>query len=493
MVIPFCKRNFQNIAAVVTVGLAVLVGFLGWRLGLVLVGMLWIPMVFMYLLMRPSLVLAIYAMVLTIYPRARFLISGDVPVYWMDILIGIGLVAIFWHRKTKGVRSQRTTLDNLVLALGLTYLPGFLRLWILTGTLAEGVYFVIRYWLNTFVFFICVYWIRTEKNLRQIVTALYYGTLVVSIWAIFQGIPSLAPLGEAMTRALDQFFGGMRFSFSPHVVAGTPLNRVIGGYTIATVFAGFYALMLTLLAFSLVARDAPKLKVPAWIGLPVMAVGLLLTYSLQGFVATFAGFIAGWAVSWKRPGRLTRGLVAFLLFAIGLLIIASFIPVVGQFAVRQAKRLLNPFDDPNIEARTEIGIPRFLNAVADDPQILFWGQSLVIRKLQKRGLLQDFLFRGFVSNSWLLLILDGGLLPFALYIGVYVVTLVNVARQALAARQTTWLTVVSAGCVASLVASGLAHLSDNYFGGGGALYMRALHFTIVGISAAAFKLGQKKV
>lgn len=489
-------RDSASKPAVLIVGgllLAVATGWVGWRFGAIVAAALASLLTVRYLSRRLAVALVLGLVVLSVYPRARFLV-GSVPLYWLDLLIAAGLAAALWggrmRASARGAGEPLSRLTGvLVVLLSLAYLPSFL--WLLTldeESLPALVYFLGRYWLNTWVFFLCLVALQRESDIKRTLAALYVGTFVASIWAVFQGVPYLTPIGEAVTAEANTLFGGLGYSLSPREVGGLSLNRVVAGHPIATTWGGFYALVLPLLLFAFTARAAPRVWIPGRIGLVLMSFGFLLTYARGAFIAAAIGCGTALLVGSRDPARLgayiIRGFAVLLLVAISVAVVA---PQAGELAVRRMALVLSPGEDPNIRARLD-PIPHFFEALGEEPEILLRGQHPLIRKLQRYEFLEEVGYRGFISNSWLLLFMEGGLPFFVLYALIYLVITAQLVRHIVARRRQGADVSLELGCLAAMVSAGVVHGVDNYMAGGGALYLRAAYFFIAGLSVAVLRL-----
>jgi hypothetical protein len=497
--IPSWRDESLRATVVVVVGvlLAAATGWWGWLFGAILFAVLATVLVMLQLAYRLTALVVACVLVLSVYPRARFLL-GPVPLYWLDLLIAGGLAIAVWRARALGraphdAKPVGRLTTRLVLLLSVAYVPSFLWLLTLEESAAPLVYFLGRYWLNTWVFFLCLAALKRRADVEQALAALYVGTLVVSIWALFQGLPFLGAIGEELTAKVNSLFGysSQSVSFSPHDVGGLTLNRVVGGYTIATVFGGFYALVLPLLLFVFTSRAAPKLWLPARLGLVLMSFGLLLTYSRGAFIAVAIGCIAALVVRSRDPGRLGAYIVRALAVLLAIVVGISFLaPQAGELAMRRMALILTPQDDPNIQARLD-PIPRFFDALAEEPEILVRGQHPLILKLQRYEVFEDVAYRGFISNSWLLLLMEGGLPFFVLYALVYLVITGQLTRHIVARQRQGADVALPLGCLAAMVSAGVAHGVDNYMAGGGALYLRATYFFIAGLSVAVLRVASQ--
>lgn len=478
--------------------LAVVVGGLGWPFGALVLAPLATVLAVRFLSNRLAVALLLCVLIVAIHPRARFLI-GPVPVYWLDILIALGLAVAVWRTGALAPTPANKELSGrltarLVVLLSLAYIPSFLWLLTIEDDAAPLVYFLGRYWLNTWIFFLCLVALQRQADVRRVVAALYVGTLVASIWAVFQGVPYLAPFGEELTANVNSLFGyGSRsLSFSPNEVGGWTLNRVVGGYPIATGFGGFYALVFPLLLFVFTSRAAPRVWVPARLGLIVVGLGFLLTYARGAFIAAAVGCGIAFVVAARDPAQfalyVVRVLGVLLAVVVGTSVLA---PQVGELAMQRLALVLTPEEDPNIQARLN-PLPRFVDTLVEEPEILVRGQHPLILKLQQYEFLEEVAYRGFISNSWLLLIMEGGLPFFVLYTLVYLVITVQLVRHIVSRRRQGADVALPLGCLAAMVSAGVVHGVDNYMAGGGGLYLRALYFFIAGLSMAVLRVAAQR-
>ncbi len=438
---------------------------------------------------RPFVGLLGYIFLLAVYPRARILVGPNIPLYLTDILIGTMLTSLVLRRAPASRKHdqvswlQRTPVDKLVLGFALSVIPAFVRLvYLAPSFVPETIYFLGRYWLNILIFFCFTQLVTTRHRLNDVIRMVYYSTIVASIWALLQGIPALTTIGDALTAQVNSFFR-LDYSLSPHY----GLNRATGGYNIPTAFGGYYAVVMPLLLFAFSVKQAPRVKIPAWLGMPIILAGFLFTYTRHAWVAAAVGIVAVGVLRWRQQIRRFISVTA-LTVTLALGIAFQLAPGSQDLVAERAEAFFSPLSTRNIQARIE-GHPRFFRAIAHDPMILVWGQSLRIRDLQERGKLLSLSYEGFVSDSWALIILDSGLLSFLLFSSIYLVTLLHIRKSLSSVIDKKYPQGVLPGLLAALIASGMAHLGDNYFAV--QIFMRGLHFALLGLSLAAFNISEK--
>lgn len=459
------------------------------------------------ILLRPALSVPLLLFLAALYPNLR-LLAGGVPVYASDLLIVAGLVAGLLvvrgspvavrgdrHRdeiRNRGEgRAGRTAPawpGPLVLLFGAAIVPSFISLAIDYPAFAREVgFFLARSLLAVGSFFLVARWVRDALTLQRAIACLYYGCLLASLWAIAQAVPFFQPLGVAFTDTVNGWFG-LSATYSENFVGGQAFVRAPAGFNVATAFGGFLAVATPLVFFALVgAPERLRPVLPLRLGGPVLGVGLFLTYARHAWIAAAAGFAVGFLL--RRRGAAGRALVPLAgAFGFVLLLLFALHPGIADMAGARLLDLADFRRSTNIQARLS-RVPEFVEAVQRSPELLFTGQNIRALDLFERGLVSGdkiAALPGFVSNSWLLVALDTGLLAFAVYAAIVLAFFLVLGRAAARAPPDAWLASVAAGCAAALASSALAHLGDNYFAV--QIHMRQFQFALLGLGYAIVRL-----
>jgi hypothetical protein len=172
---------------------------------------------------------------------------------------------------------------------------------------------------------------------------------------------------------------------------------------------------------------------------------------------------------------------------VGVFTLSLFVPNAVSFATERGGELFSsPSEIQNLQPRLE-GHVRFYKHVISHPETLLWGDSLRQADLASRGLI-SYSSNGFVSNSWLLVALDLGLVPFLAYVSIYLFTVFRLLKAIKSPHTGDYYRRVMTGLMAALIAVAVAHLGDNYFGA--VIAMRGLVFTLIGLSHVAIALSR---
>jgi hypothetical protein len=140
--------------------------------------------------------------------------------------------------------------------------------------------------------------------------------------------------------------------------------------------------------------------------------------------------------------------------------------------------------EKNYTARVDTGFERFFKGVREDDMVLLWGQSLIITELQEHGIGSQYEYLAFISNSWMLLIVNGGLTSAIVFVIFFVLVVGKLALQVVRAAHgpPDWLFYMSVGYLTSLVTLALAIAGDNYWTV--SMFMRSFKFVMLGLGVA---------
>jgi len=433
---------------------------------------------------RPFLAFLAYAGTLSLFQAARLRFGESVvPLYFVDIFLGIALLGLFLRPKPLSPAPSRTPLDKLVLVLIVSVLPGFFLLFYrFPSAFQENLYFVIRYFLHMGAFFAASRLITERSRLLVFLKLLYICIIVNGMWAIVQSLPVLQPVGIPIS---DFLYGLVGIPYE-HERPGLVI-RAAAGFGSPNGLGGLLAMFLPLALF----HPFPRASATARFLVPLVlffgGLGFLLTFSRTAI----AGFAAGLAVSslaLKNLGLLRGKAPLFIAgFALIAWALTSVISPVGDVIVKRASGYADPFEDTDFQARV-VGHYRFLGAVAEDPSLLLFGESLRLLELERRSNIPPDTFKGFVSNSWLLVLLDSGLVAFVAYVLVYSRAVLLVWRRIASASRLDIDTSLLVGLLVAFVALFFTHLVDNYMAF--SIHMKGIYFAILGVAMAELRLAQ---
>jgi hypothetical protein len=429
---------------------------------LIIVGILVVPLVFLVGLRQPFLALGAYVAFIGALPRARILISAlNIPLYLIDITLGCVLAILILRTIMKEpVHRIKTPVDSLVIAFTVLVLPSILVA-------------MIR-WPNQII------------ELTFFTGIIFYTFLFISMWTIFQGVPILKTYGEWLTQFHNDIFSTTS-SLSINTTYG--LNRANASYNTANDLSGYLSVMLLVISFAFTSANAPKTKIHPYLVIGLGVAALFFTYSRTGWIASAAGFTVAGMFSYRNLiiSILRRLPLVILVTFVGILALALFTPNAVRLAAERGGELFtSPTEIKNLQPRLE-GHTRFYNHIIDRPETLLWGDSLRQADLAARGLI-IYTADGFVSNSWLLVILDLGLLAFLAYVLIYLFTIFRLFWAINSTHTNDNYRFIMTGLIAALVSVAFAHLGDNYYGV--QIGMRGFLFMIIGLSHVVIGLSR---
>ncbi len=351
-----------------------------------------------------------------------------------------------------------------------------LTMYLWPGTSLVVVYFFIRLTLSAFVFYCVTRILTNATSVESCLTTLSFGALVTSIWAVFQAVPFLAPSGEAFTaRAAELFRYG--YTLSPH----DGVNRAAASFTDPNALGGVLAVLFPMIIGTLVfrGRDARFIAFHGTCAVVVLA-ALILTYSRGAWLAAVTGLLVLLTLGLvTRQLRVNRVVVVAAAVCVVFLFLSTSIEIRNLFWGRLGQ-LARPLDFANVQSRLQ-GHPRFIEAIKTDPGVLIWGNSLRQIDLGERGIIPASGIPGFVSNSWLLLILDMGLVATLFFVAVYFGAVRAIIRSLGRARDDPE-RLLLAGMLAGLASMAVAFAVDNYFAV--QIFMRGFAFALLGLAFA---------
>lgn len=430
----------------------------------------------------PFAALAAYCFTLATVPRVRILVgTAAIPVYLVDLCLATCLLGILLRVVLRRWTWNPTPLDRLVWFLLLSVVPGFLLLiFRFPVYAAESVYFLARYLIHMGAFFLFTQLVRSRARLNQLLALLLIGMFLDGIWAITQSLPQLQFIGIPFT---DLFNAISQQTYSLAVEGD--VRRAAAGFNVANDFGGFMAMFLPFVLFHSFPKKRFGTRVLVLSALLFAGAGLLVSFSRTAIAGLVAGLGVSWLIMAKKGILRTKAPVYLAALAVSAVVLTMFSGSVGDVIAVRAVGYADPLDDSNFQARI-IGHYRFAAAVAEDPLMLVFGEGLRLNDLERRRLIPPDTFKGFVSNSWLLILLDSGIFTFIIYVSLY-----GRALALLLSRIAS----VPAGCpvfppvlaaLASLVALFFTHLIDNYMAG--MIFMKGAYFSVLGLSMAVLSI-----
>ena len=408
------------------------------------------------LIESPSAALLTLTFVIVTIPVLR-LVVGGAPVYAVDVLALIGLVAL--ARRPVPL----THFGWLVVAYVAAWIPAWAHQVISLQLVREPTYGLIRNALAVSTFFVAYacatrpgFWERWSLTLAA-------GASVTAVLALLQAA-EVGPVEELLRWAAPDFTSTAYRTYP---------DRAFALLAAPTVLAGFLALLIPML-IPVVTEGRPRLRGLAAMALILAPLGAIATYSRQWVPALAIGLIVVTALRVRAMGRvlivsLLGALVAWALFAGGAL---------DQSYLKERFQRLGTTD---INVRTRIHRQdEFLALVREQPGDFvigkgFAGQDIVHRELVPSETAQE-LREGLSDNVFFLEVFNHGIVAGVLYLALMTAAL---ARILGGARKAGPHAAKLAGIGAALATALVLHMLDNYFSE--AVFMKMLLWTVVGL------------
>jgi hypothetical protein len=427
-------------------------------------------------LTRPFVAVLGYLFIFGTFCPLRIIIGpAFVPIYLIDVFLAIAIVGIVFGRVPVSRPAERGGVDRIVLILIVAVMPGFFLQYLrFPGTGIETLYFALRYVLHMGAFFAVSRLVATPDRRRTLHAVLYSIMCINGIWAILQSLPVFQVIGLPLS---DFLYGIAQIPYVHE--RPSQVIRAASGFSSPNDLGGFLAMTLPLTLFHSLPPKSFVARFLSPLALALGGAGLLLSFSRTAIAGLALGLlISALALRHKGVllGRVPVFVAVFALIAWGL---ASLSGSVGELMVQRASGYADPLEDDNFQTRIT-GHYRFANAVADDPSMLLFGQGLRLVDLERRGIIPPDSFRGYVSNSWLLVLMDSGLLAFLAYLFLYARLIAITWRKLLLVSKAGSSASAYVGILVALVALFFTHLIDNYMAT--KIHMKGFYFAFLGLS-----------
>lgn len=284
------------------------------------------------------------------------------------------------------------------------------------------------------LYFLCLYQNLSNRriSLRLLSKYVTSASIVLALLAIILFVVTLRnrSFGNALYSGYLQFAGFSDKFFLGKVqssIDATGVVRATGTWDVPTTFGGMMALSM------------------AWIHIARPKFSILFTATFLGTLAILASnsrhaWITGAIIILTvLPLSATRRVVVILLMIVGFVIVVSFVDnrslqdestlgLLGQVNARIERTFDQGIQDSSIQLRYVDGTARFLRFFESDPSAILFGVGIGAEKaleeiegssLSYQRMKQDNMF-GFVSNGWLLIWRNLGILGFIGLIGLFV-------------------------------------------------------------------------
>jgi hypothetical protein len=461
----------------------------------IVLAMLMLPLM-LKSLSHPEWLVALYALIFGFYPRAR-LSFGSMPIYFIDVILGVVLVIMALRLlKSLNAKTHISWMAISVILFLLVSIPSLIRiLFLIPDVGIEWFYLLLRHVLSIVVYFAFANIVTTEKLAQRIVVFFYYTAIIAGIWSTLQVVPATHDFGDEITKAISSLFGLQdSYRYSANLVDGEYVNRGIAGYNIPTAFGGYMAVILPLIIFPFLSAHRPRTFIPPYIGLPIAALGLIVSFARHAYLAFALAMIITWVLAYFWSPGVSNRLVIWLSVLLAVVALAVTFglaegPVADLFADRAGTltSVSSITSEKNYTLRVNDGFERFFKGVDKDNSILVWGQSVYLLDLADRKIGTNYEFVGFISNGWVLLVLDAGVPTALTFAGILFGMIFMLGRRLSQLRdRNDWTVSLLIGCFGTLVSLAFAYFGDNYWLT--QVYMRSFTFLLLGLSMAALRL-----
>jgi hypothetical protein len=413
------------------------------------------------LLAWPFLTLCLQVIMLSTAPLLRvYLPIQEVPLYATDIFLLLALVgSIGRDRRIIPAHLPAPVCWGLG-GFGLASLISSFNLAITTERFIEVLYPLVRHLLLTVgMFYVATRLIRTPAQQRLIGRLLLIGAAVNALLAVVQNLPGIQALGAEIPlllygeRSFPYYYSG-RFEA---IVKGE-YQRGFGLFQAATTLSGFLSMVLALCILS--GKDIVRQSAARNLLTILLAAGVLATYSRQAILALMALPILI-LLTVRRAGVSAR--LISILSCIGIIVVAFNLVDLSFlfFRIEQSTDL-----QETGMARRIGGHLSFAAYVVERPARILIGNGTGIIDLLDRGFIpvsaEQFLFSGFVSDSYFLMAYNLGILGFLSYLLLFG-SIVKQAVRRLREQIIGFSNSLLLGLLSALLVAAVLHLFDNYF------------------------------
>jgi hypothetical protein len=437
---------------------------IGWGLangGLLAVAVLLLPaavfggIIALLLAARPFLALCLNVAVLTTAPLLRiYLPIQDIPLYVIDVLLGLALVGIVWQSRYRGLRPSFDLIQLCLVGFTISVLISSAVLAVTVGGTIQIIYATGRYLLSTVGLFCAIVWLaQTPHQQRLLCMIVLAGATVNAVLSIMQNLPGIQVLGVEIPRFL--YGSGSVPDFRYERILAGDYKRGFGLYQSATALSGVLDIALILCLMGGLALFKRNLWAYG-LGL-VLLTGMLATYSRHAILSLALVIVVGVFVLPKA-----RALVRLLLT---MAVLGPLVLSVGIIDLTYlTSRSSNVLEDQSTFARVE-GLGSFFEYAREQPQRIIIGNGIGWTELRDRNVIPpeevEILMSGFVSNAYPLIAYNIGILGLVSYLTLlgYVLYQGIVYTRRRHGTQTTLLL----GLTAAVLTGAILHPFDNYF------------------------------
>jgi len=389
----FNAYRFASVFAVV-----ILAPWLGWavvrgqlRVGSIIVW-LGVAGVALALLAMPArkakmTLLAGTLLLLTVHPSARVVVPGNIPIYFIDILVALLLLVVLLQRA--GEKPDWASVRPLPLLVALFWLPStffsFVNEARLTGIWLETTYMLLRTLLSISMFFVVPTLVRNRRDLHVVLWCLVIGMAIASGLGILN---SLLPPDSPLIDYLDSLTptelaraGAYYFQLDMPVRARGLVGNPQGLGTLIS--------LIWPLAFGMyISGQFQRKRFVLWLILLAGSVGLIVTYTLS----TYTGFfLMITTLALRHGGGRKRVLMALVLILVLFLVGGEASGLLRlDYILYRLNDAVVSLRNPNVRSTTIVrlwayaDVPHFL---LSNPLWLVLGRGFATEDLETRGLI----------------------------------------------------------------------------------------------------------
>ena len=326
-------------------------------------------------------------LLLTVHPLARVVVRGNIPIYFIDVLVALLLLVVLLQRA--GEKPDWASVRPLPLLVALFWLPStffsFVNEARLTGIWLETTYMLLRTLLSISMFFVVPTLVRNRRDLHVVLWCLVIGMVIASGLGILN---SLLPPDSPLIDYLDSLTPTeLARHEAEYFQVGIPVRArgLVGNpHGLGTLIS-----LIWPLAFGMYISGQFQCKRFAlWLILLAGSVGLVTTYTLS----TYAGFLLMVStLALRRSRGRVRVLIALVLILVLFLVGGEASGLLRlNYIVDRLDDVLVSLQIPSVRSSTTArlwaysNVPHFL---LSHPLWLVVGRGFATEDLETRGLI----------------------------------------------------------------------------------------------------------
>lgn len=254
---------------------------------------------------------------LCVYPAARVVVRGNMPIYFIDILIGAALLFTLFGNRAKQEWSSSMPLPFLVALFWLpSSLLSFVHEVLITGIFLEPLYMLIRTLLSISLFFVIPSLVRSRRALDIVLWCLVIGVTISATLGFLQSLP--IPNNPVRPILDDLSTYNLERKYARYEAAGRPVRAIsLMGTSNITGAAIIITLPLTLGMYN--AERFRRRWIALWWMLIFQGLGIAATYSRSTFLGTILvlWMLVHRGIRGRQRGLASAGLLLLILLILG--------------------------------------------------------------------------------------------------------------------------------------------------------------------------------